>query len=272
VTIVIGQNPSGGHLTGLAKVNAANGVATFSGLMIDSAGTGYTLQATATGVAAVTSDSFNVTAGAVSADLSSVTVAPTTIAASAPGAGSTTATITVTARDQSGNVVSGAAVTVSATGTGNTLTPASGSGNTNAQGVFTVKMSSTKAGTKTISATINAVAVTQTATDTVTPGAPTVLVFTQQPTATTATATMTPPVTVTVRDSFGNTVTGFATAITVAIGANPSAGTLSGTTSHVPTNGVATFNNLSIDKAGAGYTLTATTTGLTATSAAFDIR
>src|SRR5207237_544647 len=49
-------------------------------------------------------------------------------------------------------------------------------------------------------------------------------------------------------------------------------GTLSGTTTVAAVGGLATFSSLSITKAGTGYTLTASSTGLTsATSSAFDI-
>ncbi|MGD0020639.1 MAG: hypothetical protein ABSD62_15470, partial [Candidatus Limnocylindrales bacterium] len=60
--------------------------------------------------------------------------------------------------------------------------------------------------------------------------------------------------------------------VTIAIGTNPGGGTLSGTTSVAAVAGVATFSNLSINLPGTGYTLSATSTGLTsATSSAFDI-
>jgi hypothetical protein len=58
----------------------------------------------------------------------------------------------------------------------------------------------------------------------------------------------------------------------VAIGTNPGGGTLSGTKTRSAVGGTATFNDLSIDRAGTGYTLTAASTGLTgATSSTFDI-
>ena len=62
-------------------------------------------------------------------------------------------------------------------------------------------------------------------------------------------------------------------AITVAIAINPSTGTLSGTrVVNTDANGVATFTSLSVDKAGIGYTLTATSGSLTsATSGAFTV-
>ena len=58
----------------------------------------------------------------------------------------------------------------------------------------------------------------------------------------------------------------------MAIGTNPGGGTLSGTTTVAAVSGVATFANLSIDKAGSGYTLTAADDSLTgATSNTFTI-
>src|SRR5207248_398611 len=106
----------------------------------------------------------------------------------------------------------------------------------------------------------------------VTPGTATQLVFSVQPSNTAAGAAITPAVQVTAQDAQGNTATGFAGTVTVALGTNPGGGTLSGTTAVAAVNGVATFGNLSVNKAGTGYTLAASGTGVTgATSAAFTV-
>ena len=98
------------------------------------------------------------------------------------------------------------------------------------------------------------------------------LAFIQQPTNTVAGAHISPNVTVAVEDAKGNTVTGSNLAITMAIGNNPSHGKLSGTASVNAVQGVATFANLSIDKAGSGYTLKASGCDVTAaTSNCFNI-
>src|SRR5207245_4923005 len=98
-------------------------------------------------------------------------------------------------------------------------------------------------------------------------------VCTVQPVATTAGNAITPAVQVTARDAFGNTATGFTGSVTVAIGTNPAGGALSGTLTVAATAGIATFSNLSIDKSGTGYTLTAAATGVTGqASTAFNIR
>ena len=112
---------------------------------------------------------------------------------------------------------------------------------------------------------------------TITDGPVSHLVFVQQPTTTAAGSSISPAVTVAVEDAFGNVETGDnATKIAVGLGADPAGGTLSG--GGVPgiatvTNGVATFSGLSIDKAGAGYTLAAVSspTDVPATSAPFAV-
>ncbi|HYK12140.1 MAG TPA: PKD domain-containing protein [Gemmatimonadales bacterium] len=101
---------------------------------------------------------------------------------------------------------------------------------------------------------------------------PTHLIFTGQPSSTQAGAAISPSVQVSVADSTGSTVLGYNGSVTVALGANPGSGTLSGTKTVAVSGGVATFSGLSIDKAGSNYTLTASTNGLgSATSSAFNV-
>ena len=89
---------------------------------------------------------------------------------------------------------------------------------------------------------------------------PTQLAFGQQPTSAGAGATLSPAVTVRVEDAAGNVVANDTSSVTVAIGNNPGGGTLGGTLTVAAVNGVATFNNLSINNPGTGYTLVATDT------------
>jgi hypothetical protein len=93
-----------------------------------------------------------------------------------------------------------------------------------------------------------------------------------QPSNATAGSAISPAVQVTARDAAGNVATSFSGTITIALGANPSGGTLSGTKTVSAMNGVATFSNLTLTKVGTGYSLTATASGLTgATSASFSV-
>jgi hypothetical protein len=141
--------------------------------------------------------------------------------------------------------------------------------------VATGTLSATVAESKTVSATINAVAVTQTATVVVNAGAASQLTFTTQPQSALALAVLSPPVVVTVRDALGNVVTTFAGAVTIAIGNDASLlqnATLGGTTTVAAVSGVASFGDLTLDQVGNGYTLVATATGIGGmTSSSFDI-
>lgn len=80
------------------------------------------------------------------------------------------------------------------------------------------------------------------------------------------------PVAVALVDSLGDTVKANNVAITLALAGGPSAAHLRGTTTAATTDGVATFADLSVDSAAAGYALTASVDGLTpATSNGFAI-
>src|SRR5207253_467655 len=129
----------------------------------------------------------------------------------------------------------------------------------------------------------------------ITPGTATRLAFTQQPTnkvagraispavqlsaldpaghrgTTVAGQQITPAVKVRALDALGNVATGFTGAVAIALGSNPGGSTLSGTTPVTAVSGVATFF-VSLNKAGTGYTLTASAGGFApVTSTAFDI-
>ena len=260
VGLAIGTNPGAGTLTGGGTVSAASGVATFSALSIDKVGSGYTLTALSTGLASATSAVFNIAAAGVSASHSTV------VATSPITAGGAPSTITVTALDQFNNPIQGATVVLAATGSGNTMTQPVGT--TNAGGVATGTLASTVAEAKTVSATIGGVAVTQTAIVAVNPGGAATLAFTQQPSSAVAGTAITPTIQVTARDANGNVATAFTGAVGLAIANNAGGGTLSGGGPVTAVNGVASFSNVSIDKVGTGYTLTASATGGGPTAAA----
>src|SRR5207249_3793832 len=61
VTVALGTNPAGGTLSGTTTVNAVNGVATFPGLWINKAASGYTLVASASALITDTSATFTIT-------------------------------------------------------------------------------------------------------------------------------------------------------------------------------------------------------------------
>jgi hypothetical protein len=146
------------------------------------------------------------------------------------------------------------------------------------------------AGTRTFSVTLNRVGSrTVTATDitdgtktantspaiTVALGAAVKLGFTSQPGSSTINVPFTIQPVVAIQDAGGNTLTtAAATTVTLALGANPGAGTLTCTGGNTRTTslGIAAFSGCAINNAGVGYTLVASATGYTsATSTAFTV-
>src|SRR2546422_337946 len=110
--------------------------------------------------------------------------------------------------------------------------------------------------------------------DVTAPPAPTQLVFIAQPRNIVAGHEFSQAVQVQAEDAHGNKVGGFIGSVTVALASNPGGSTLSGTTTVGAVDGIATFYNLSLDKTGTGYTLTASASGgglAAPPSAAFDV-
>jgi len=99
-----------------------------------------------------------------------------------------------------------------------------------------------------------------------------VLAFLLQPNDAAAGSPIDPEVKVEALDSLGNVATGFSGMVRVALGSNPSRGTLSGTVRVAALSGVAFFDTLVINRAGSGYTLVASAPGMVSvTSAPFTV-
>ena len=275
VTLALGSNPSGGTLSGTLTETVVNGVATFSDLSIDNEGTGYTLKASASGMSDVISSAFNISAAQTATHLAFVQQ-PSDAAAG----GTITPAVTVQVQDASNTVVSGDNTTQVTLALGSNPSGGTLSGTlteTVVNGVatfsdlsidnegtgYTLTAASTPSLTGDTSSAFN-ISAAQTATH---------LAFVQQPSDTAAGGTITPAVTVQVEDAANAVVSGDnTTQVTLALGSNPSGGTLSGTLTETVVNGVATFSDLSIDNEGTGYTLKASASGMSdVISSAFDI-
>ncbi|HEY6223517.1 MAG TPA: invasin domain 3-containing protein, partial [Gemmatimonadales bacterium] len=209
-TVVLAATGSGNALTQPAGVTDASGVAT--GALSSTVAEAKTVSATANGIALTQTAVATVTSGGVSASQSTLGAAPGSIVA-----GSGLSTITVTAKDAGGNAISGATVVLAATGSGNTLVQPAAT--TDANGVASGTLSSTVAESKTVSATVNGVSLTQTATVSVTPGS----VAADRSTVGAAPTTIeagngTSSITVTAKDANGNPISG-ATVVLAATGA-----------------------------------------------------
>ena len=250
-------------MIGTLTIAAVNGVATFSDVAIDTAGT-YTLEATDGSLTSATTGSFTVGAAAASQLAFSQQPTGTVVnLAIAPA-------ITVDVEDQFGNVVTTDSSDVSlATASG----PGALSGTTTvaaANGVATFSdVTIATAGTYTIQATDGSLTSATSNSFNIALAVATKVVFTQQPTDVTAGNVISPAITVSAEDSNGNLATTNSSNVTLSIATG--SGTLLGTVTAPVVNGVATFNNISLDKAGT-YTLQATDSGLTgATSTSFTV-
>jgi hypothetical protein len=256
LSITAGTGTTGAVLSGMATVAAVNGVAAFSGLSINLAGTGYTLTATSAGLTNAISNALAVSAGA----LDHITISPTNPSVS----GSGNQTYTAQGLDSANNAISGLSYIWSCTN--------STAGTINSSGVFTA---GTAAGSYPNVIQSVSGGKTGTASVTIVARAANKLAFTTQPSTSNIMTTVfgTQPM-VTVEDAGGNVVNtsnaGVTLSITAGKGANGAV--LSGTAMVAAVNGVVSFSGLSINLAGTGYTLTATSTGLTnAVSTNFDI-
>jgi adhesin/invasin len=206
-----------GTLGGRTPVTGSDGVASVGSWTLGPKVGANTLQATLSGLEVSGSPvifTATGTPGPVSADKTLVVADPPQIPAST---GTSASTITVTARDQFENPIPGLTVTLAATGTGNTLTqPAAPTGS---DGTTTGKLSATIPGDRVVSATVDGVAITATATVRVSAGTP----VAAQSSATVPGGTAGQVTTVQIRleDAQGNAVVGRRDAIGVTItGAN----------------------------------------------------
>ena len=83
---------------------------------------------------------------------------------------------------------------------------------------------------------------------------------------------ITPAITVAAKDAFGNTVTSYATGISLQIAVNPGSATLGGAGPITPASGVATFPAVTVSALGTGYKLRAVSGTLVQdTSVAFNV-
>jgi hypothetical protein len=272
LAITTGTGTSGAILACTNNTVAASaGVATFAGCKVDKAGTGYTLTATDGGLTAGTSSAFAITPGPASklgftqqpggaSGGSAFTTQPTVAVEDAQGNTVTTDTSSVALAITSGTGTTGAAL--HCTG-GTTLAATAGMA-----GFTGCKID--RVGTAyTLTATDGSLTSAASNAFNVTVGPASQLAFTQQPGGASGGTAFTTQPTVTVEDAGGNTVTTDTSSVTLAItsGTGASGAVLSciGSDTLAATAGVASFAGCKIDKAGSGYTLTATDGSLPAT-------
>lgn len=257
VTLSLGTNPGGATLGGVVTANAVNGVATFSNLTLNRAGSGYVLRAESPGLTAATSTAFDITSGGASTLTANSTVPATTTVGSVV---SPTPSVKVT--DAGGNPVGGVTVTFTTVGGGSVT---GGTQTTNAQGIATVgswtigSSVGTTYGLSASAAGVQGVVLFQT---TAAAGAAARLVVTTQPSSTAQSgAPFAQQPVIQVTDAAGNPVDASGIEVTASIASG--GGTLEGTTTvQTDASGRAVFTDLAIAGAAGARTLTFSAAGL----------
>lgn len=278
IVISLAANPGNGTLSGTLTATPTNGVATFSDLRVNRAASGYQLGAAASGLSGATSASFMITPGP--ATRIAFAVQPSNSQVDSP----IQPPVTVEALDSLGNIVtdfSGTITTGLATD-GSLLGNARLSGTTSVaanRGIATfsnLSIDQPGAGYSLSAALSSGSTVVRSAYFEVAPVVATgpsqasQLQFSVQPQGATTGGLIAPQVAA--LDTSGAIVTTYTGAVTVALGSNPTGATLLGGQVIDAVGGIAHFPDLSIDRAGTGYTLIASAPGLSgATSAPFDI-
>jgi len=275
VSVTFAVTAGSGSVVGGAATTNGSGIATL---------TSWTLGSTAgTNNNTVTATAAGLPASPVLFTASGLAGAANTIAANSPVSQTDTVGLPVAAppsvivTDFNGNPVSGVPVTFAVTGGGGSIVPVTATPVvTGLNGIATLTSWTLGTGTAVGGNIVTATAavpsgspVTFTATGVA--GVPAALTFGVQPTGTTVGAVIAPAVTVRVVDAYGNLTTSTAS-VGLVIGSNPGVATLGGTPTRTAVAGVATFNDLTLNASGVGYTLNASSTGLpTIPSATFNI-
>lgn len=294
ITLSISSNSGTFTCTGGLSKAAVSGVATFTGCTQTTVANGYTITASASGVTSVVGASFNVTSAAASRLAFCWGTGGTCTTASPTGVTGGVAFPTqpsIRVQDASGKTVTADNTTVvtlsiqPGTGaSGAVLTCDGGLSKTVVAGVANYtgcridKASPTSPSNPyRLNVTAPGLTSAQSLNLVVGVGPAVKLGFTAQPNAGSVSQPFPIQPVVAVQDAGGNTVTSGGSSnalITLAIGTNPSGGVLtcSNGLTRQAVNGVATFSGCQIDRAGVGYTLTATAGGLTsATTSPFSI-
>jgi hypothetical protein len=271
VSLSISTNPSGGKLTGgdittPPAINTTTGIATFTDVSIDKAGTGYVLTAASSGLASAVSAPFSIT------PQSATTLGFSVQPVSTPQFASIFPAVQVAELDPFGNVDTGSTDDITmAIHTGSGTGGAALSGTTTVTAVNGVSIFGDLSIDKTgagylLDASVLAgvlqvgsVTVTNATSFSITASAGNHLVFLYQPTDTTAGQAMAPAVQVAIENNAGVIQSAATNSITLNFGTNAGGGTLSGATA-TAVSGIATFTTLSVDKVGSGYTLIASET------------
>ncbi|MBS0261305.1 MAG: hypothetical protein JSS02_05060 [Planctomycetes bacterium] len=267
VSLSVASGPAGFSPSSVVSVSAINGIATFSKLIVSKAGT-YTLQAADGALTVSKTGNINVASSAAT-QLAFLQQPPATVTAGV----ALSPDLTVAVQDAFGNTISNDSSTV--TLTLNSGAFANGSQTVTAMAINGIATFSglvlNTAGNYTLAASDGNLTGATSNQLTVSPAAASQLVFQSVPSSGIYGIVLAPAVTAAALDAFGNLATGYASNVSIAVGAGPAGFTAGSTLTVAPVNGVATFSNLTLNTAGAYIFKVSSGALTTATSAAVTI-
>jgi MYXO-CTERM domain-containing protein len=263
------QGGQGATLAGTTTVAANAGVALFSDLSVNRAGTGYRLVAHADQATSATSSAFDISHGPAAA--LAFTVQPSNSSAGR----AISPAVKVTLLDAFGNMAASATDSVTIALGNNprngTLSGTRTVSAINGVATFSDLSINRKGEGYTLVASSGALTGATSAAFDITPGRGPKLVISTVPSQVTAGEAL-PSIDVELQDEFGNAFSDSAASVALSLGDNTAGGQLFGRTTVVVSNGVARFDSIVLRKAGNGYTLVASAQGFeSATSTAFSV-
>jgi streptogramin lyase len=261
VSIALDANPGSATLGGNVTVTAAAGVATFAGLTINVADSGYTL------MASTSSTSGPINSPASSAiNVSAIPATSLEITAEPPSSNPDTQTFGLTvdvldSLNQPDPDYNGPVTVSIATPSGSTALTGTTTVNAVAGIATFTGLGLTQLGNFTLQVSTTGLKSVTTSTITITPGAASQLVVVSAGSSLTGvTAGDAFNVEVEAEDPYGYQATGFSGTLSAAMAANSQGAALSGSPMAIASQGIANFTGLIVDRAGSGFAISVTDT------------
>ena len=259
ISLSLAAGPAGAALVGSLTRAAVSGIATFPGLCLRKAGSGYVLQAAVSGLPAVRSAAFTITPAAAAR------LVFTGQPANTSGGVAITPPVKVTVQDAYGNATSGPARTISVAlgynAVGGTLSGALAAATAGGTATFG-SLRIDRAGRYTLTAIAPGLPVATSLPFSVVVGPAYRLVFAVGPSGARAGTKIAPAIQVAARDRGGNAVISTPGSVGVYLSTNPTGAVLTGTRSAAFNRGIARLADLAVSKPGSGYVLRATSVGV----------
>jgi hypothetical protein len=265
-TVDVGTGPAFATLAGVLTVEIENGVGKFSGLTLNRAGN-YVLHASSSSLTSTRTKEFSVTPSAAVR----LIVSPPTSTGITAGSGFSLVAVAEDAYSNVDSTYHGTATVVLANGaSGGVLSGKVTVSFANGVAYFASLVIDLAGSGYVLQVISPGLSAATTSPFIVAPAPASRLVLMSEPPATMRAGSRF-NLSVAAEDSLGNLATNYTGSITLTLANNPSGGYLTGPVTVAVVGGIAVFSGLSVDRAGQGYSLTASNNGLSTTTTPFDL-